>query len=141
MNFAQLQHEELERARSKHAPIHSAHEGYAVILEELQEFWDEGKKKRSERNQDQMVAELVQVAAMAQRTTEDVLAPFDAIPTWQQRVIAEKRELVERIEKLVTFTGTAQFVVLPLTQRTMLLHQLDVMKTYRDILQERIESW
>ena len=33
--------EELRRARRKHAPMHSLHEAYAVILEEMDEFWDE----------------------------------------------------------------------------------------------------
>ena len=64
---------ELEGARSKHKPINSVHEGYAVILEELEEFWEEVRKKRQERNVDRMFDELVQIAAMAQRTAEDVL--------------------------------------------------------------------
>lgn len=36
--------EELKKARQKHAPMRGAHEGYAVILEELEELWDEIKK-------------------------------------------------------------------------------------------------
>jgi pyridoxine/pyridoxamine 5'-phosphate oxidase len=64
---------ELEQARAVHAPIHSAHEGYSVILEELEEFWNEVKRKRHERDPEVMWAELVQVAAMAARTAEDVL--------------------------------------------------------------------
>lgn len=31
---------ELERARATHAPMNSHHEGYAVILEELDELWE-----------------------------------------------------------------------------------------------------
>jgi hypothetical protein len=65
--------DELELARDSHPPINSAHEGYSVILEELQEFWAQVKRKRSERDPDAMWAELVQVAAMAARTAEDVL--------------------------------------------------------------------
>lgn len=64
---------EIERARGKHKPINSAHEGYAVILEELDEFWEEVKKKRELRDTLAMYGELVQIAAMAQRTAEDVL--------------------------------------------------------------------
>ena len=71
--FQELQRREIEAARTGHKPINSAHEGYALILEELDEFWQEVCKKRSERSPDRMVAELVQVAAMAQRTAEDVL--------------------------------------------------------------------
>lgn len=31
---------ELERARATHAPMNSHHEGYTVILEELDELWE-----------------------------------------------------------------------------------------------------
>jgi hypothetical protein len=72
-NFLDCVAEELERARDGHAPINSAHEGYSVILEELDEFWQEVKRKRSERDPEAMWSELVQVAAMAARTAEDVL--------------------------------------------------------------------
>jgi NTP pyrophosphatase (non-canonical NTP hydrolase) len=65
--------EELERARAKNAPMNSLHEGYAVILEELDEFWDEVKKKKGERNTTHLLQELVQVAAMCQKTAEDVV--------------------------------------------------------------------
>lgn len=80
--FADLQRHEIEQARAKHRPINSAHEGYSVILEELDEFWEEVRKKRSERSKYRMVAELVQIAAMAQRTAEDVCmrAIASAIP-------------------------------------------------------------
>lgn len=71
--FEELQSREIEAARANHKPINSAHEGYAVILEELDEFWEEVRKKRSLRDKSKMVAELVQIAAMAQRTAEDVL--------------------------------------------------------------------
>lgn len=32
------------KARQKHAPMHSPHEGYAVLLEEVDELWDEVKR-------------------------------------------------------------------------------------------------
>jgi hypothetical protein len=64
---------ELKRARSLHPPISSAHEGYAVILEELDEFWEEVRKRRSKRDALRMYDELVQVAAMAQRVAEDTV--------------------------------------------------------------------
>lgn len=71
--FEELQRREIEFARSGHKPINSVHEGYAVILEELDEFWEEVRKKRCDRSKARMVEELVQIAAMAQRTAEDVL--------------------------------------------------------------------
>lgn len=63
---------ELQRARLLHKPLNSAHEAYSVILEEIDEFWDEVKKKRSERNHCNMRKELVQIAAMAVRALSDL---------------------------------------------------------------------
>ena len=53
--------EEYQRARSKHAPLNSGHEGYAVILEELDELWDAVRADDFDHAKD----EAVQVAAMA----------------------------------------------------------------------------
>lgn len=63
---------ELERARSKHARLNSAHEAYAVLLEELDEFKAEVWKKTRERDRAAMRAELIQLAAMAIRAIEDL---------------------------------------------------------------------
>ena len=65
--------EELKRAKSGNGDFHSAHEGYAVILEELDELWDEIKRKRSERSPERMRREAVQVAAMGLRFLVDLL--------------------------------------------------------------------
>ena len=73
LSFPDLVRAELIRARDGHGPINSLHEGFAVILEEVDEFKAEVWKKRSKRNLKKTLAELVQVAAMAQRTAEDVL--------------------------------------------------------------------
>lgn len=81
--------QELDSARIKHAPMVSPHEGYAVILEELDELWDEVKKwrgsawkgvyKGSESWDEldaaakaRMRAEAIQIAAMALRFALDV---------------------------------------------------------------------
>lgn len=61
---------EYESASSKYPDFNSAHEGYAVILEELDELWDEIKKKKP--NYDKMYNEAKQVAAMALRFMMDV---------------------------------------------------------------------
>jgi hypothetical protein len=70
--FAAAVAAELSKARSRHGNIHSAHEGYAVILEELDEFKKEVCKRREKRDPDNMLRELIQVAAMAQRAAEDL---------------------------------------------------------------------
>jgi len=63
-DFLQDVYQECHRATQLHGGFNSAHEAYGVILEELDEFWDEVKKKRNLRNTDNMRKELVQVAAM-----------------------------------------------------------------------------
>ena len=74
-HFQDLVSEELVKARGQHGPTNSIHEGYAVILEELDEVWDEVKKKTRDRDLNDLLKELVQVAAMAQKMAEDVVIP------------------------------------------------------------------
>ena len=62
---------ELTRARTKHSNMHTLHEGYAVLLEEMDELWNGIKSKHP--SLPDVLEELVQVAAMAQRFAEDVL--------------------------------------------------------------------
>ncbi len=61
-----------EKQRKGHAKLNSAHEAYAVILEELDEFWEQVRMKREVRDPAAMLTELVQIAAMAQRAAEDL---------------------------------------------------------------------
>ena len=63
---------ELGRARRNHLDMSSPHEGYAVMLEEVHELWDEVRRKDSVRNIDRMRAEACQVAAMAIRFMTDI---------------------------------------------------------------------
>jgi len=65
--------QEVMRARAKFKPFNSAHEGYAVLLEEVDELWEEVKRHQSARNPERMRTEAVQVAAMAVRFLTDVL--------------------------------------------------------------------
>ncbi len=59
--------DEMLSATDKYGGFNSAHEAYGVILEELDEFWDEVKKKRSKRDTKNMRRELVQTAAMCMK--------------------------------------------------------------------------
>lgn len=63
---------EVARAKSKFLPFNSAHEGYAVLLEEVDELWDEVKKNQRVRDKVHMRKEAIQVAAMAVRFVMDV---------------------------------------------------------------------
>lgn len=59
---------ELDRATDKFGPFNSTHEGYAVILEEVDELWDEVKSN----DPDRAIEEAIQVAAMAIRFVVDL---------------------------------------------------------------------
>ena len=63
---------ELERATAKHGPIHTLHEAYAIILEEVDEFWDEVKASQRSVLTEAQRKELLQIAAMALRTIIDI---------------------------------------------------------------------
>ena len=92
--------EELIRATALHGPMRSSHEGYAVLLEEVDELWDEVKLKKRKLLTDQekarvrMRKEAIQVAAMAIRFVLDVTYPVaDAEPSDKKpkdRIAAEE---------------------------------------------------
>lgn len=75
-NFNYLVQEELQKARNKHGPMTNLHEAYAVILEEVDELWEHCRKKQENRNPQEILEELVQISAMAQKTAEDVIMPL-----------------------------------------------------------------
>ena len=72
--FLRLVRLEVERARVKHAPINSLHEGYAVILEEVDEFKAEVFAQTKDRDPENIRKELIQSAAMCARCFTDVAA-------------------------------------------------------------------
>lgn len=59
---------ELASATERFPPFHSAHEGFAVLKEEVDELWDEIKRNDPGRAR----AEALQVAAMALRLIHDI---------------------------------------------------------------------
>ena len=60
--------EELTRATAKFGEMRSSHEGYGIILEELDEAWSEIKCNDTDR----ACEEMIQVAAMAIRFIYDL---------------------------------------------------------------------
>ena len=63
---------EYAKARSKYQPFHSAHEGYAVLLEEVDELWELVRLRSNLRSQEAMWRESVQIAAMAMAFATEV---------------------------------------------------------------------
>ncbi len=66
---------ELRRATEKFGAFHNTHEGYAVLLEEVDELWDDIKANNLYASCD----EAIQVAAMAMRYLFDLM-PDDFQP-------------------------------------------------------------
>lgn len=59
-------------AEANYPAFASAHEGYSIMLEEVDELWEHVKVKQKNRNVAEMRKEAVQVAAMAIRFIKDV---------------------------------------------------------------------
>ena len=63
--------EAMSIACRKHPPLHSLHEAYAVLLEEVDEFKEQVWKQAAARDRQAVLLELVQIAAMAMRAARD----------------------------------------------------------------------
>lgn len=64
--------EEVLGAKKNWPPFNSAHEGFAVLKEEVDELWDHVKTNQKKRYILDMKAEAIQVAAMAVRFALEV---------------------------------------------------------------------
>lgn len=64
--------DELNRAQKLFSPFNTAHEGYAVMLEEVDELWAHVKMNQKKRDLVAMRKEAIQIAAMAMRFALDV---------------------------------------------------------------------
>ena len=60
---------------------------------------------------------------------------------WQLRVIEEKKELADKLDKLCKFVVGEAFKALPATQQNLLNRQWVHMKSYLDVLNERIAAF
>jgi len=76
IKFQELVKEELAKARKNHGPQHSYHEGYCVLLEEIDELWEIVRKKSTNRNHLDALKELVQISSCAQKMAEDIIIPL-----------------------------------------------------------------
>lgn len=59
-------------SKDKHKPFNSSHEGYGVLLEELDEVWEEIKESKSYTLSKEAKQELIQVAAVAMRMINEL---------------------------------------------------------------------
>ncbi len=65
MDVLDLVFQEMKAGETKHRKFASYHEAYAVLLEEVDELWDEIKKQTP--SLDALAKEAIQVAAVAAR--------------------------------------------------------------------------
>ena len=59
----------------------------------------------------------------------------------QQRVVDEKAQLSEKLDKLETFEGGAIYASLAPAEQSRLTRQLLIMKLYEQVLSERISAF
>ena len=77
MNFSKsifrLVKGEALKASNKFGPYNSTHEGYAVLKEEVEEFWELVKESKQDgRLGNKMIDELIQIAAVSIRMIEEI---------------------------------------------------------------------
>ena len=72
--FAEMVKEELHKAKAAYPRLQtSAHEGFAVLLEEVEELKAIVWQKQKDRDPRAMLKELVQIGAMAQRMAGEIV--------------------------------------------------------------------
>jgi hypothetical protein len=71
MNNSKITQEKTQ-AFEKYGHFNSTHEAYAVLQEEVDEFWDLVKKHPGNWKKELMINELTQIAAIAQRAIEEL---------------------------------------------------------------------
>lgn len=97
--------DELDRAVDAYDPMASAYEGYAVLLEEVDELWDLVRKKQGAHDHEAMRREACQVAAMAVRFMLDVTPHPDDVFGGREMTDEEEIEACERGDE---FTDTEE---------------------------------
>lgn len=70
-SFKQIENEFL-RASDLYPDLHSNHEGYAVIKEEVDELWDAIKKCKDIKGNKEIRSELIQIGAMVIRYLDNL---------------------------------------------------------------------
>lgn len=71
-NFLEEVSAEVKRRRKEGKSVDSIHEGYGLLAEEVYEFFLEVCKKTSKRTNKLAHGELIQIAALCQRISEDL---------------------------------------------------------------------
>lgn len=94
--FPELVHKSVTSQHINYAPISTMHEAYGLILEELDEFWDLVRLKDGQAKPEDILGELVDIAAVTQKIAED----FEL--TSALNVGTEQLDLVEKLRSRIT---------------------------------------
>lgn len=94
MIFASRVEHEMRTIRTLHPPLNSLHEGLAVLQEEVFELQAEVYRRAPDRSRQRLLAELIQVAAVAQRIAEDLKLCDSPAPRgpWERSRSAQERQ-------------------------------------------------
>lgn len=76
---------ELINACEKHRSMHSGHEGYAVIQEEVEELWQ--RVKCNQGSDEYARAEAIQIAAMGARYVLDIARVSEPCGAWGRKAL------------------------------------------------------
>lgn len=110
-----------------------------AILEISESAYKEIRGKLEEAEyQEQLHEDIIDMHGIAikqEKGAESGLQPY------QERVVAEKNRLQERLDKLVYFGGTNIYDLLPQGEQARLHRQLLIMQLYLQVLEERIAAW
>lgn len=60
---------------------------------------------------------------------------------YQERVVDERQQLTNKTDKLAVFIRSDAFDDLSIQEQALLLSQLDYMRLYGDVLDQRIQLW
>jgi hypothetical protein len=71
----------------------------------------------------------------------DTTQPAPGLQPHQQRVIAERDELQERLDKLTLFINTQAFLDIQYAEQSRLIRQQGIMSALLDVLDERIAAF
>ncbi len=73
--------------------------------------------------------------------TDNTTEPATGLQPHQQRVIAERADLQERLDKLTLFINTQAFLGIQYAEQRRLIRQQGLMQELRDVLDERIAAF
>jgi len=102
--FRELVEQEKHDARQKNGSFNSMHEIYGVLAEEVFEFFQQVLLKPAERNSQEILNELVQIASVAETAAEDMQLVEAAQVIGENIYKTKYEEFVQKVRNLIENT-------------------------------------